>query len=630
MSGLFLKIINMSIAASWLILAVLVLRLVLKKVPKWITVLLWGIAAVRLVLPFSVESPWSLVPSAETVSPEIMMDPAPTIHTGIPAINSAVNPVISRSFAPAPGASANPLQIWIPRLAVVWLTGIAAFLAYTAASYWRLRRKVSAAVLLRDNVFQSENVASPFVLGVVRPKIYLPFNIDGQAMEQVIAHELAHIRRRDHIWKPLGYLLLTVYWFNPLLWLAYVLLCRDIELACEEKVIKELDNEHRADYTQALLACSASRRAVAACPLAFGEVAVKERVKSVMNYKKPAFWVVVLALIACAVVAVCFLTNPHKIDPQLSAFLDGEIARHHQSPYSAENFCCWDKEIMGITKRGDRTTVYLWILYEEYYYDNGLKKGVGAHTPTAITVEGDGDDYAPDIRQKFPWYLHLAALDSQRTIDKQTDACLKAAREHFGLVSDDETSVDAAPRLSLADVLDLSRKGHDLGWADFEKYDHADVGSGLYILRFEIDELFTLMIGGGSPDPEAEPWYIRLTANNGTDAYIDIRDGGVTEFIDLHKENSVVKSYYFEEGSGTCVSLHDNGEFSFTFSFISSYFGYGKYEIEGGRLTLRTEDGNFVYVFDMIDDTLVFDAEASSEMTWFSELYDGAVLKQHI
>ena len=312
MSDLFLKIINMSISASWLVLAVLLLRFVLKKAPKWVNVLLWGIVAVRLAFPFSIESALSLIPSAETISPGIMMDNVPSVQTGVPAINSVINPVIGSSLAPAPGASANPLQIWIPILSIVWVIGVVALLLYTAVSYWRLRHKVSEAVILRDNIYQSENVASPFVLGVFGPRIYLPYNMDGQDLNHVVAHEQAHIRRKDHWWKPLGFLLLTLHWFNPLIWLAYVLLCRDIELACDEKVIKELGNEQRADYTQALVACSVNRRMIAACPLAFGEVGVKERVRSVMNYKKPAFWIIILAVIACVGVAVCFLTNPKQ------------------------------------------------------------------------------------------------------------------------------------------------------------------------------------------------------------------------------------------------------------------------------------------------------------------------------
>ena len=310
MSELFLEIVNRSIAASWIVIAVLILRFCLKKTPKWVNVLLWGIVAVRLIFPFSIESALSLIPSAETVSPSIMMETAPSVQTGVPALDQVINPVIDHSLSPAPGASANPLQIWIPVLTVIWLLGVAALFLYSAVSYRRLRRRVCEAVILRDNIYQIENVCSPFVLGIIRPKIYLPYHMDKREMDHVIAHEQTHIRRRDHWWKPLGFLLLTVHWFNPLLWLGYILLCRDIELACDEKVIREMGSEQRADYTQALVSCSVSRRSIAACPLAFGEVGIKERVKSVMNYKKPAFWIVLASAVVCAVAAVCFLTDP--------------------------------------------------------------------------------------------------------------------------------------------------------------------------------------------------------------------------------------------------------------------------------------------------------------------------------
>ena len=319
MSELFLKIVNMSISASWIVVAVLALRFCLKKAPKWVNVLLWGIVAVRMVFPFSIESVLSLIPSAETISPSIMMEQSPSVQTGVPALNHVINPVISSSFTPAPGASANPLQIWIPVLAGIWLFGIAALFLYSAVSYWRLRRKVCEAVILRGNIYQSEKVCSPFVLGIIRPKIYLPYHMDSREMDHVIAHEQTHIRRKDHWWKPLGFLLLTIHWFNPLMWLSYILLCRDIELACDEKVIRKMSNEQRADYTQALVACSVDRRLITACPLAFGEIGVKERVKSVMNYKKPAFWIVLASVIVCAVIAVCFLTNPIGFQFDVSA-----------------------------------------------------------------------------------------------------------------------------------------------------------------------------------------------------------------------------------------------------------------------------------------------------------------------
>ena len=346
MNELFLKIINMSISASWLVLAVLILRFVLKKAPKWINVLLWGIVAIRLICPFSFESPLSLIPSAETIPLNIGMDSTPTINSGISAINNAVNPIISQSNTPMAGASVNLLQITIGIYEYIWIFGMIALALYTAISYWRLRRKVDTAVRYKDNIFQSENVSFPFVLGIIKPRIYLPFKMNGQYLEYVVAHEQAHICRKDHWWKPLGFLLLMIHWFNPLMWLAYVLLCRDIELACDEKVIKELGNEQRGDYTQALVACSVNRRMLAACPLAFGEVSVKERVKSVMNYKKPAFWVIIISVIVCVGIAVCFLTNPKQ---------DSYTLRIVVPAGSQEKFVYTDEEVSTI-----RNSIKIW------------------------------------------------------------------------------------------------------------------------------------------------------------------------------------------------------------------------------------------------------------------------------
>ena len=310
MSELFLKIINMSISASWLILAVLILRLVLKKAPKWVNVLLWGIVAVRLICPFSFESALSLIPSAETFPEKVISGPSFDIQTGISPVDNRINDYLGDRYFEGVTVPANNGNNIMTILTIVWIIGILLLVAYTIISYRRLHREIDTAVHYKDNIFQSENVSSPFVLGIINPRIYLPFSMNEQDLEHVVAHEQAHIRRKDHWWKPLGFLLLTIYWFNPLMWLAYVLLCRDIELACDEKVIKELGNEQRADYTQALVVCSVNRRMIAVCPLAFGEVGVKDRVKSVMNYKKPAFWIIILAVIACVIVAVCFLTNP--------------------------------------------------------------------------------------------------------------------------------------------------------------------------------------------------------------------------------------------------------------------------------------------------------------------------------
>lgn len=311
MAAVFLKLLNLSISASWLVLAVLVLRLVSKRSPKWMNVLLWGIVALRLVLPFSIESALSLIPSAETVSPAVVQfAPAPTITSGVSVIDNAVNPSLSEHFSAVPTASVNPLYVWTEIAGWVWLIGLGAMLLYALVSYLRLRRRVSVSLPVQDHIYLCDAISSPFILGVVKPHIYLPSGLDEVQRQNVLAHEQAHLARRDHWWKPLGFALLAVYWFNPVLWLAYTLLCRDIELACDERVIRTMDESAVKTYSTVLLACSIPRKAVITCPLAFGEVAVKERVRNALRYKKPAFWVVAASVAVCVVVAVCFLTNP--------------------------------------------------------------------------------------------------------------------------------------------------------------------------------------------------------------------------------------------------------------------------------------------------------------------------------
>ncbi len=326
MNQVFLHLLNRSLTAGWLVLAVLVLRLLLKRAPKWVSVLLWGLVALRLAIPISLESFFSLIPNPQTVPMDIEMAETPQLNTGFTVINEVVNPILNQTATPAVGASVNPMQVVVGVLANLWLLGVLGMLLYTGISYFRLRHSLRTAVRLRDNIWRSENVPSPFVLGILKPKIYLPFRMHKQDIAYVVAHEKAHIRRLDHLWKPFGFLLLTVYWFHPLLWIAYVLLCRDIELACDEAVIRVLGNEQRANYTQSLLSCSVNRRRLIACPLAFGEVGVKKRIRSVMDYRKPAFWVIVVSLLVCAVVAVCFLTDPVTIHAQSFPMTGNNVA----------------------------------------------------------------------------------------------------------------------------------------------------------------------------------------------------------------------------------------------------------------------------------------------------------------
>lgn len=318
MTELFLQFFNMSISAVWVILAVLLLRLMFTKAPKWIAVSLWGIVAFRLICPFTLESAFSLLPSGQTVVMHSPFSDAPQIDSGVPVFDNAINPAIVTD------AGADAMQIALAIGASVWLVGIAAMTVYTLFSYRALAKKVSTAVRLCENTYQSEHIDTPFILGVFRPKIYLPFATDAHDTEYVLAHERAHLRRKDHLWKPLGFCLLALHWFNPLAWLAYVLLCRDIESACDEKVIATYDRDRRADYSEALMHCGVRRKRIAACPLAFGETGLKTRIRKVLGYKKCALWLIILALVAGVVAAVCLLTNPETkqniIIPDTQAF----------------------------------------------------------------------------------------------------------------------------------------------------------------------------------------------------------------------------------------------------------------------------------------------------------------------
>lgn len=310
MNNAFIGVLNNALIASLLIVAVIVARFIIKRAPKWITCALWGLVAMKLVFPFSIESVLSLVPSSKPIPSDIEYSAIPHIETGVHAINQVVNPVLEANFSPKPEYSVNPLQLVISVCSSVWIIGIICLLIYLLISYLILRKKVAASQNMYENVYICDEVSSPFILGTVKPRIYLPSGLSADTIECVLEHERTHLKRCDHFWKPLGFIILSVYWFNPLCWVAYMLLCKDIELACDEKVTKDKDKNWKANYCQALLDCNVQRRIIAACPVAFGEVSVKERIKSVLNYKKPAFWIVLTAIVISVIVAVCFMTSP--------------------------------------------------------------------------------------------------------------------------------------------------------------------------------------------------------------------------------------------------------------------------------------------------------------------------------
>ena len=432
MDDVFLKLVNLSISASWLILAVLVLRVVLKKAPKWVMPLLWGVVALRLVCLFSIESALSLIPSAETIPSEIVTETREPVLYEQATLDIVTNPTLPSAAEVPVGVSRQQAQVDFNIYSVLWLAGMAALLVHALVSAGKLKRKLATAILLRDNIYESEFVDSPFVFGVVKPNIYLPMHMDEGTAAYVIAHERAHLARRDHWWKVLGYLVLALHWFNPLVWVAYILFCRDIELACDEKVVRGLDGAARADYSQALLSCAAPKRAVAACPLAFGEGNIKTRVKSALHYKKPAFWVAAAAVLAVVIVAVCFLTNPKSERgslvwaQKLNAADVASIELYVPAEGEARQYKKLDTEEMAQavelinSSRGTYIekpeTVYaglpVWFLLT---MDDGTVHAVGSVVGHYLII--DGDTFDADVENQAEWENYVLKGDSASPID---------------------------------------------------------------------------------------------------------------------------------------------------------------------------------------------------------------------
>ena len=432
MDDVFLKLVNLSISASWLILAVLVLRVVLKKAPKWVMPLLWGVVALRLVCLFSIESALSLIPSAETIPSEIVTETREPVLYEQATLDIVTNPTLPSAAEVPVGVSRQQAQVDFNIYSNLWLAGMAALLVHALVSAGKLKRKLATAILLRDNIYESEFVDSPFVFGVVKPNIYLPMHMDEGTAAYVIAHECAHLARRDHWWKVLGYLVLALHWFNPLVWVAYILFCRDIELACDEKVVRGLDGAARADYSQALLSCAAPKRAVAACPLAFGEGNIKTRVKSALHYKKPAFWVAAAAVLAVVIVAVCFLTNPRSERgslvwaQKLNAADVASIELYVPAEGEARQYKKLDTEEMAQavelinSSRGTYIekpeTVYaglpVWFLLT---MDDGTVHAVGSVVGHYLII--DGDTFDADVENQAEWENYVLKGDSASPID---------------------------------------------------------------------------------------------------------------------------------------------------------------------------------------------------------------------
>ncbi len=670
MEAVFLKIFNMSITAGWLVLAVVLIRFIFKKAPKWLTVAIWGLVGLRLILPWSLESIFSLIPSAETVPYNITTTETPSINSGVDLFNSTVNPIISDSLSPTPENSINPMQVVVFAATVVWLCGIVAMLCYTAVSYFKIRKKVQEAVVLRDNIHLCDQIDTPFILGVIRPKIYLPSNINDRDTEYVIAHEKAHLKRCDHLIKPLSFLLLTVYWFNPLLWVAYVLLCRDIELACDEKVIKQMGVEVKKPYSDALINCSIPRRAISACPLAFGEVGVKSRIKAVLSYKKPAFWIIIAAVVASVVLSVCFLTDPKttelknvehlnleytlentvnvyvgrgsRYSPALTVDREllGEIIdlKVSSKPFSesrnenrdANNVIVLQRksDIKNISHQIEGLYICFSTEFSQVWVNDGVKPTLSykVFDPEKAqklfmdikTVQDEEDARLDSLRKRFPEYFDLSVSKGLEVYIWQPahNTYLCGLMEGTNREKTDEEKANLKP--ATVQEMRLILSTYTLPTTDIFLIAYRNPLSS-YI--YDVDDAYY-------EELHEIFWHDDvLSSFGGVDApeYIGISSAAVYGF--LSSPDPVRPTLRLEK---------ETDRFNFTWSGFSSYIAVGTYTLDDETLTLKTSDGLYTYVFEVMGDRFKFLADESSPIPLYkystfgeeqSPVPDGAIFE---
>lgn len=646
MDGVFLHFVNLSITAGYIVIAVILLRLLLKKAPRWVSCLLWGIVGLRLVFPVSLESVFSLIPSTKTISADEGAL-APFVQSGFNAVDGGVNGYLGDRYAEGITVPANLFENTLNVLAVIWVIGILAMLIYTVVTYLRIRSQVKTATVCEKNVFKSEFVKSPFILGVIKPKIYLPYGIDEKSAEYVLAHEKAHLKRLDHLIKPFAFLVLAVYWFNPLIWLAYILLCRDIELACDEKVIKDMEKESRQDYSRALLTNSVNRRSVAACPLAFGEVGVKERVKSVMSYKKPAFWIIIAAAVICIVSAVCFLTNPKTADIK-GKYLETTGVVYQNGSYSlsvtpenAPKFkVTEDMNLLVSESEGKYWDSYGSLFKRSLSRDNFDKfftnkdiwepgfsaaslrmENRNAYQAGVLTSEGKETIYY--LLEQKNGDIYLVKLYEDPDIDRHIFAVYAA------------NTTDTAPKEK-----DSDPSGDDINFSPYFNATVIEVGSGAVLVTpFEgsgelktSDKIWvsTNVISANQVPEMKAGDRIRIVYNgeiaetypaqiNKVFAIYPLGDEGEVLFTPIIDKSRV---YKYEgnknEPANPFIRLNDEDKtYEFFISSLSSFVSNGTFEEKGERLTLKDDEGR-IYTFNFNGSSYIFDAANSSEIPSFS------------
>lgn len=662
METVFLKLFNMSITASWLVLAVLILRVLLKKAPKSLRCVLWALVGIRLVCPFSFESALSLIPSAQTVPESVISGPSFDIQTGVEGVDMRVNNYLGDRYFEGVSVPARAGSTIMSVFTLIWLVGLLIMAVYTIVSYRKLHRKVNEAVNLKDNIWLCDSIATPFILGVFRPRIFLPSAIHEKDISYVTAHEKAHLKRHDHWWKPLGFALLSVYWFNPVLWIAYILLCRDIELACDERVLKDLGTESKKPYAEALIDCSVSRKTIAACPLAFGETDIHGRIKSVLRYKKPAFLVSLVAVIACIAVTVCFLTDPKGIQlkdlTQVDAQLTSVTVSTENGSYemTAKESMAYARNFMN-EMRVNRTAI------SANRSEDRPKTNTITFRYTAADTDGWEDSYYFNSDCTEVWFCDSVKPTLTHKV-KHPEIIRQFFDSHIetlctGVIPTEGLSLEivSAEFSGKAPYMDVkwinnSEKDLDFGemfciykevngaWERCEFPENYGFDLPAYLLpayssRVKRYDLGVLDITQpGKYLFESRCSFKRTDSDTGALQNYNVcfefelqenADGGISYTAKpssfpgtIANPTGDFKAYSFTDSvdsmAPTVLLSEADGTFQFTYSVLSSSIAYGQYELTDKTLTLRNDDGESTYVFRVQGDSFVFDASKSSKI----------------
>ena len=593
----FLQILDMSRTASFVILAVLPARLLLKRAPRILSCALWWVVLFRLLSPWAMEAPVSILPESTPAAEaytfaEKQISPADTSQAAYQAAGDLLNGGIGTQHIKTMETdesgypeyiSSSWWEVWVLAGQYVWLMGMTLMGVYSILSYCRLRRKLVGALVLRDNIYLSDYIASPFVLGLFFPKIYLPSSLSGKEREYIILHEQQHIRRLDPVIKTLFFLALSIHWFNPLVWLAFILLGKDMEMSCDEAVIRKMGGEIRADYSASLLSLATGHRIIAGTPLAFGEGDPKGRIKNLARWKKPVLWAVLAGAGLCILLAACLLTNPRQKRDSLRFVWGDSISNHYSADF---NLSLGKQAKSGIVyaeqwSRGEcvqSSSVVLTRYATELHIQMDLLQNKNSVNSKGINIQIYSDQYGgslltwfqlPEDRKIIGWSFSSYEPGEEFTIHPGNSPVLAAMAFDAGQglrVFDCETLTNEPERLSTADymiliradfsgeeippsadeaaatddntakkalsleeVIALSRKGEALTWEDFSAYDYYEAGSGLYIRVYDIDENYSLWIGSGGG--AQIPLYIHLFYKPEPYAFIEVRTDDVEAFI---------------------------------------------------------------------------------------------------